>query len=650
LSTKVISAVLSLKDKNFSSGLKDAAGGVTDFQRKVQKTKNDIKSFSDSSVASFKTVSGAIAGLAASGMVVLGAAVGSSVIEMDSAFSRLEARTGATGAKLQGLESVTKEVFTNGFGENISLVADDVSKLGAMFGDLNKNELGELAKGAFTISDVWGAEVSEVGKTIKALTANFKGLSNSDAMDLMTTAFQKTGDYSDDLLDTFNEYSMHFSKLGLSAQDFTGILIKGAEAGAFNMDKVGDAVKEFGIRAIDGSKTTSEGFKAIGLKADDMAKKFGQGGESAQNAFNATIAGLAAMKDPVKRNAAGVALFGTQWEDLRDNVILSMADGASAVKGFQGATDRAAKAAKDNFGSKMKTTWRELKVGMADAFNDAGGEKVLTGLATKAKELVPHIKNIVTNATDLSTTIKDNWPIISNVLVGVGTFIGVLAAVKTGIAMVTAVQWLWNTAMAANPITWVVLGIAALVAIGVVLYKNWDTVEKKAGQLWQGIKTYFGGIKDAATEKLEPVITFFKDMGAAWDKFKDSISNFKMPKFGLPKWMGGNGLIQKADGSHATGLANVPFDNYRAILHKGEAVLTAKQANSLREAGMLQENGSGTPNLNMGKGDSPAGNTINNTSSNDNKRVILNVYPQGLTVKEVLDELVPQLEMALANM
>ena len=34
----------------------------------------------------------------------------------------------------------------------------------------------------------------------------------------------------------------------------------------------------------------------------------------------------------------------------------------------------------------------------------------------------------------------------------------------------------------------------------------------------------------------------------------------------------------RANGSHATGLEYVPFDGYRAILHKGERVLTAEQA------------------------------------------------------------------------
>ena len=64
----------------------------------------------------------------------------------------------------------------------------------------------------------------------------------------------------------------------------------------------------------------------------------------------------------------------------------------------------------------------------------------------------------------------------------------------------------------------------------------------------------------------------------------------------LPSWMGGGG----ADGSHATGLAQVPFDGYKAILHKDEAVLTARQSNALRDAGILGTTGS-RPTLNLEK-------------------------------------------------
>ena len=48
------------------------------------------------------------------------------------------------------------------------------------------------------------------------------------------------------------------------------LLSQGLEGGARDTDKVADSLKEFSIRAVDGSKTTREGFEALGFSADEM--------------------------------------------------------------------------------------------------------------------------------------------------------------------------------------------------------------------------------------------------------------------------------------------------------------------------------------------------------------------------------------------
>ena len=72
-----------------------------------------------------------------------------------------------------------------------------------------------------------------------------------------------------------------------------------------------------------------------------------------------------------------------------------------------------------------------------------------------------------------------------------------IVAMKTwsGICkLVTGLQWLLNAALNANPIGLVVAAIAALIAAGVALYKNWDTIVAACGKLWEGIKEFFGKI------------------------------------------------------------------------------------------------------------------------------------------------------------
>ena len=73
------------------------------------------------------------------------------------------------------------------------------------------------------------------------------------------------------------------------------------------------------------------------------------------------------------------------------------------------------------------------------------------------------------------------------------------AAQTAATGAATTAQGALNTVMAANPIGAVILAVEALVAAGILLWKNWDTVKAKAGELWTKVKTVFGGVRDTIT-------------------------------------------------------------------------------------------------------------------------------------------------------
>ena len=100
---------------------------------------------------------------------------------------------------------------------------------------------------------------------------------------------------------------MHFKSLGLDAEDMFNSFANGADAGTFSVDKLGDAVKEFGIRVKDGSDGTMQAFKDIGLNADETAAAFAAGGEQAAKAFDDVTTALFAIDEPLAQNTAGVA-------------------------------------------------------------------------------------------------------------------------------------------------------------------------------------------------------------------------------------------------------------------------------------------------------------------------------------------------------
>ena len=67
------------------------------------------------------------------------------------------------------------------------------------------------------------------------------------------------------------------------------------------------------------------------------------------------------------------------------------------------------------------------------------------------------------------------------------------------ITAATVATWAFNAAMAVltSPIFLVVAAVGALIAIGVALWQNWDTVKLKAAELWAKVTETFGGIRDA---------------------------------------------------------------------------------------------------------------------------------------------------------
>ncbi len=245
--------------------------------------------------------------------------------DYNKAMNQLSISTGAVGEELESLKDVAKGVFADNYGESYDDVANAVANVKKQLGDLPADQLQTITESAFALRDTFEYDIAESTRAAKAMVDNF-GISGEYAMELIANGAQNGLDYSGELIDSINEYSVQFSKLGLTADDMFQIFQNGAENGAWNLDKVGDAVKEFSIRAIDGSTSTAEGFAAVGLNADEMAWKFTQGGDTAKTAFKQTVSALISMEDPIARDAAGVALFGTMWEDLGVDAVASLAD------------------------------------------------------------------------------------------------------------------------------------------------------------------------------------------------------------------------------------------------------------------------------------------------------------------------------------
>ena len=329
----------------------------------------------------------------AAGTAIAGVSVAAvkSANDIDQAMNQYIASTGKSTEETERYKKVMEDIYTNNYGDSFEDIGEAMASITQNLGDLDDASLQNVTESAFALRDTFGYEIPESTRAAKAMMDNF-GTSGEEAMNLIAAGAQNGLDYSGELLDSISEYSVQFAKVGLDADDMFKVFQKGAESGAFNLDKVGDAVKEFSIRAIDGSDTTVDGFKRIGLNADEMAAKFSAGGDTAKQAFQETIAALASMEDPLEQNTAGVDLFGTMWEDLGPEAVTALASIEDGAYDTAGAMQQIKDIKYDDIGSVFEGLKRSLEVLIVPL-----GEQLIIGNITNIlRNLIDFIRNVFT--------------------------------------------------------------------------------------------------------------------------------------------------------------------------------------------------------------------------------------------------------------
>ena len=286
--------------------------------------------------------------------------------EWQEATNQVAASTGAAGKELENLRGAMERVYADNFGEDVADVADAVALVDRNLANLDQEGLTKATEGALALRDAFEYEVEESTRAAEAIRKNF-GTSVEDAFSLIAAGAQNGLDYSGELIDTINEYSSQFSKLGFTADGMFNLLQSGADSTAWNLDKVGDAIKEFSIRAIDGSDTTVSAFEDLGYNAEKIMATFAAGGEGANTAFFEVLNTLMDVDDQVKRDALGVSLFGTMWEDLGVEAMQAMADASSAAYDTQGALEQINQVEYNDLDSALQGIRRQMEVDLLPA-------------------------------------------------------------------------------------------------------------------------------------------------------------------------------------------------------------------------------------------------------------------------------------------
>lgn len=400
---------------------------------------------------------GAVAGaLAAAGITAKVMEIAGAVYELAGSFSEAEktivGATGETGRELDELMSNSLDVYASSSAENLNEVAAGMMNVKTATG-LTGDALEEATDAALVLNNVLGYEVSESSRTAGALMKNF-GVSAQEAYNLIAIGAQNGADKNGDLLDVLNEYSAQYSALGLSAEEFVSSLVDGAEAGVFSVDKVGDAVKEFNIRAKDGSDTTAEAFELLGMNADVMSEKFAAGGDTARTAFFEVVNALESMDDPLAKNAAAVGLFGTQYEDLEATVLPVLSGIEGGTLDMYDAVGTLAEGAQ-SMGDEWQAAGNSIKAAFGSAITPAvsAGSSALAGFVQGVGEFL------------------QEHPAVTKAITAIGVVVAGFALYAAGTAVATAATALFGTTLSVAiwPITAIAAAIAAVTAAALFL-------------------------------------------------------------------------------------------------------------------------------------------------------------------------------------
>ena len=220
----------------------------------------------------------------------------------------------------------------------------------------------------------------------------------------------------------------------------------------------------------------------------------------------------------VTRNAAANKLYGKSFKDLSEEqkqlTLLQMVEDANKASGALGQAAR------------ESDTWTNVTGNLKQSWSDFQAELGANILPT-AVEWVKKLAGFVAGLAEKVPEVVEWFKQYSGVLAAVGTAIGVVAAGVTAYNVVQAAKLAMDAAevttlgalIAAKlsaaaatmamyaPYIAIAAAIAAVIAVGVLLYKNWDTIKAKCSELVNSVKEKFTAMKTAVVDKFNAIKT-----------------------------------------------------------------------------------------------------------------------------------------------
>ncbi|MED0959556.1 DUF2207 domain-containing protein [Bacillus paramycoides] len=386
---------------------------------------------------------------------------------------------------------------------------------------LNKNVSDEtnaaIVKGAAAIAQSYeGIDFTELIQEVNEI-GNELGISEEGALG-MVDALLKIG-FPPEQLDIIAEYGAQLTRAGYNAEEVQAIMEAGVETGSWNIDNLLDGLKEGRIKAVEFGqgvdKSMKEALEGTKISADQL-EKWGQsvakGGKEGSAAMTEIAKALVGIEDETKRNEIGVKLFGTMYEDQGQNITNTLIGAQEKVVDFGKNQDQLNNSIKKMDASpaiKFQKAMQDLQVAL---------QPVLSVIA----DVISKVAEWISNNPKLAAT-------LTAVAMAIGIISGAIMALAPIVMTVMSIFGV-GAAVASSIVAIVPIIIAAIVALGVAIYKNWDDIKKWTIETWNSIKEYLIGLWDSIVQS----------SSEAWNSFLETMHSFFNPigQFFSDLWTG----------------------------------------------------------------------------------------------------------------
>lgn len=399
--------------------------------------------------------------------------------ETENAVTKVNAYFGETGQAAEESVNVIKSVYSDGVGESMDSVADAVLMVKKNLGDLSETDLTNLTQQAITLDELYGIDMNETLRGVNSLMQQY-GLTAQEAMDYIVVGTQNGLDKTSELGDNLSEYAGKFSQAGYSASEYFQLLDNGLKNGAYNLDKVNDAINEVTTRLVDG--TIGESIGSFSTKTQELFTSWQNGGATQKQVIDSIVADIGNCTNQQEALNLAALAFGTMAEDGNLKFITSLTSVGSTYDSVKGSAQGMFDATTTPM-QQMESNTRKLQQALVPL-----GEK----LAELANAILPPLVSVITTIGGWFERLPGP---VQNFVIILGALLAAFTALTPVIAAISVAMGALNVSML--PIIAVIAAVAAAIAGIIAIIQNWGAITQWFGELWNTICTGIGAMVDS---------------------------------------------------------------------------------------------------------------------------------------------------------